>query len=126
MLTKIVKDTWQKGQVTSTLFLDVKGAFPSVDTKWLFHIEWIERQLGNRHTTLSFDNYQTEIFTVLNGLDQGDPFSAICYLIYNADLLEIPDVKNREWILLFMDDAAVIVIGKNFMETREKLWNIMN
>ena len=37
LLTKTVKDTWQKGQVTSTLFLDVKGAFPSVDIKQLFH-----------------------------------------------------------------------------------------
>jgi hypothetical protein len=86
----------------------------------------MERRLNNRHTTLSFDEYRTEIFLVLNGLDQGDPFSAICYLIYNADLLKIPDMKNGEWILLFMDDAAVIVIGKNFMETHEKLRNIMN
>ena len=31
MLTKTVKDAWRKGQVVSTLFLDIKGAFPSVD-----------------------------------------------------------------------------------------------
>jgi hypothetical protein len=37
MHTKIIKDAWRKGQVASTLFLDVKGAFPSVDTKRLFH-----------------------------------------------------------------------------------------
>ena len=86
----------------------------------------MERRLGSRRTTLSFDDYQTEIFIVLNGLDQGDPFSAICYLIYNADLLKIPDMKNREWILLFMNDTTVIVIRKNFMETHDKLRNIMN
>jgi hypothetical protein len=85
------------------------------------YIEWMERRLSNRCTTLSFNNYWMEIFIVLNGLDQGDPFSAICYLIYNADLLKIPDVKNGEWILLFMDDAAVIVIGKNFMETQKAM-----
>jgi UV DNA damage repair endonuclease len=32
LLTKTIKDTWRKGQVASALFLDVKGAFPSVDT----------------------------------------------------------------------------------------------
>jgi hypothetical protein len=37
MLMKTVKDAWQKGQVASTLFLDVKGAFPSVDIERLFH-----------------------------------------------------------------------------------------
>jgi hypothetical protein len=37
MLTKTVKDAWQKRQVASTLFLDVKGAFHSVDINRLIH-----------------------------------------------------------------------------------------
>lgn len=37
MLTKIVKDAWRKGQVASSLFLDIKGAFPSVDISCLIH-----------------------------------------------------------------------------------------
>jgi hypothetical protein len=32
LLTKTVKDAWRKGLVASTPFLDVKSAFPSVDT----------------------------------------------------------------------------------------------
>jgi len=32
LLTKMIKDTWHKGQVALALFLDVKGAFPSIDT----------------------------------------------------------------------------------------------
>jgi Reverse transcriptase (RNA-dependent DNA polymerase) len=58
MLTKTVKDAWHKGQVISTLFLDVKGAFPSVDINRLIpnmrnrgipweYMEWMERILGN-------------------------------------------------------------------------------
>ena len=31
-----------------------------------------------------------------------------------------------EQVSLFVDDAVVIVIGKDFIETHEKLWNIMN
>lgn len=137
MLTKTVKDAWCKGQATSTLFLNVKGTFPSVDITRLIHnmrkrgipkeyTEWMKRCLRNRQTTLSFNDFQMEMFAVLNGLDQGDPFLAICYLLYNADLLKIPDIKKGKSMLLFVDDAAVITTGKDFMETHDKLCNIMN
>jgi hypothetical protein len=137
LLTKTIKDTWRKGQVASILFLDVKGAFPSVDIDRLIHnmrkrgipkeyTEWMKRRLENRQTTISFDDYQTEPFEVLNGLDQGDPYSGVSYLIYNADVLKIPMLRAGEWILLFVDDTVIIVRGKNFNETHEKLRNIMN
>jgi hypothetical protein len=100
LLVKIIKDVWQKQKVASVLFLDVKGAFPSVAIDRLIHnmrlrgipeqyTEWMEHRLGNRQTTLVFDNHSSEKFNIDNGLDQGDPFSGICYLIYNADLLDI-------------------------------------
>jgi hypothetical protein len=89
-------------------------------------MEWMERRLGNRQTTLSFNDYQMAMFIVGNGLDQGDLFSGICYLIYNADLMKIPILRLGEWVLLFVDDAAIIVIGKDFFETHTKLCDIMN
>ena len=137
MLTKTVKDAWRKGYVASTLFLDVKSAFPSVDTKRLIHnmrkrgipqeyTEWLTRCLENRKTTLTFDDYTTATFQVTNGLDQGDPFSGICYLIYNSDLPDIPNPKMGKSILLFVDDTVIIVTGKDFHDTHQKLRNIMN
>jgi len=63
---------------------------------------------------------------VLNGLDQGDPYLGVSYLIYNADVPKIPILKAGKWILLFVDDTVIIVCGKNFNETHEKLHNIMN
>jgi hypothetical protein len=67
LLTKTVKDAWRKGQVASMLFLNVKGAFPSVDINRLIHnmrkrgipkeyTEWLKRQLDCRCTRLSFDD----------------------------------------------------------------------
>jgi Reverse transcriptase (RNA-dependent DNA polymerase) len=58
MLTKTVKDAWRKGQVVSALFLDVKGAFPSIDIDRIIHnmrkrgipkeyMEWMKRHLKN-------------------------------------------------------------------------------
>ncbi|KAF8226211.1 hypothetical protein L208DRAFT_1302899 [Tricholoma matsutake] len=90
------------------------------------HTQWIKRRLHNRRTTLSFDDHQTEAFIVVNSLDQGDLHSGISYLIYNTDLLKIPDHKAGEQILLFVDDAAVVVTGKDFTETHEKIHDIMN
>ena len=130
------EDAWRKGQVTSVLFLTIKGAFPSVDIDRLIHnmrkrgipqeyTEWMKQQLENRKTLLSFNDYQTAFFTVINSLDQGNPFSGICYLLYNADLLKIPILRIGEWVLLFIDDTAIIVIGKDFLETHEKLRDIM-
>jgi Reverse transcriptase (RNA-dependent DNA polymerase) len=90
------------------------------------YTEWMERWLGNCRTTLTFDDYEMEAFIVENGLDQGDPYSGVCYLIYNSDLLEIPIIRIGEWILLFVDDAVIIVTGKDFTETHKKLQDIMN
>jgi len=89
-------------------------------------MEWMKRQLENRQTIISFNDYQTEPFKVLNRLYQGDPYLGVSYLIYNADMLKIPLLRAGKWILLFVDDAVIIVHGKNFNETHEKLQNIMN
>jgi hypothetical protein len=63
---------------------------------------------------------------VTNGLDQGDPFSGICYLLYNADLLKIPNARTGKLILLFVDDVTIVVMDKDFTDTHGKLRNIMN
>ena len=137
LLVKTVKDSWRKNQVSSTLFLDVKGTFPSVDINRLIHnmrklgfpvefTNWFLRRLTDRKTSLFFDDYQTLAFIVGNSLDQGDPFSGIAYLIYNADLLEIADIKLSKQILLFIDDTAVVITGKSLTETHKKLHDVMD
>jgi ribonuclease HI len=136
LLIKTVKDAWRNKAVASALFLDVKGAFPSVNIDKLIHnmrkrgipkeyTDWLKKRLGARKTILLFDDFQTDLFQVLNGLDQGDPFSVILYLLYNSDLTDITLRGKGENILLFVDDAAIIVTGKNFTENHEKLKNIM-
>jgi len=136
LMTKTVKDAWRRKEVASILFLDVKGAFPSVAVDRLIHnmhtkgipkqyTEWMQRRLVDCQTTLLFDDHQSEKFSIDNGLDQGDPYSVICYLLYNTSLLEIPTPHLREAILLFVDDATIIVAGKNFEDTHRMLRSIM-
>jgi len=74
---------------------------------------------------ISFDNYQMAAFEVLNGLDQIDPYLGICCLRYNSDLTKITVLKVGEWLLLFVDNAVIIIYSKDFNETHEKLCNIM-
>ena len=104
LLTKTVKDAWRKNQVASALFLDVKipirvllgyTPFPHIVSESLdiYARERSCRQSDNRKTRLVFDGFQLDLFTVDNGLDQGDLLSSILYLIYNSDLLSILDIS---------------------------------
>ena len=46
-------------------------------------------------------------------------------MLYNSDLLKNPDVKLREKMLLFINDAVMLATGKDFTVTHEKLCTIM-
>jgi hypothetical protein len=114
--------------VASVLFLDVEGAFPNAVTHRLIHnlkkrriptalVKFISSLLDNRRTKIRFDNYTSEFIEITNGIGQGDPLSMILYIIYNADLLEIPDNEISEDAIGYVDDIALIATGKNFEET---------
>ena len=70
--------------MVSALFLDIKGAFPSVSTERLMHdlrkkgipieyVNWLRRKLTGRRTTISFDDFTSKPFNVNDGCDQGCP-----------------------------------------------------
>src|SRR6202142_1529146 len=124
----MIKDAWRKGLVAVVLFLDVKGAFPSVDIEWLGHnlrakgipkehTDWRLSRLEGWKTRLSFDDFKLQFFAIEGGLDQGDPLSVITYLLYNACFLECLRAGHGERGALFVDDAYVLVTGADFTET---------
>ena len=49
----------------------------------------------------------------------------ILYIIYNADLLEIPDNEAKEDAVGYVDDIAMIATGENFNETTANLRYMM-
>ena len=68
--------------MASLLCLDVKAAFPSTAVDVLLHemrqvgipnghVEWLERRLEGRKTTLVFDDFKSETFDIAEGIDQG-------------------------------------------------------
>ena len=136
ILVKSIKDAWRKGLVASVLFLDVKGAFPSVDIDRMMHemkvvgipeghIQWMRRRLDNRKTTLTFDDFRSQEFSIDNGLDQGDPISGTSYMLYNGGLLGCLDHKAGEFGGLFIDDAFVMAVGRDLGETHRKIKDVM-
>ncbi|OBZ77095.1 putative RNA-directed DNA polymerase from transposon X-element [Grifola frondosa] len=136
LITKTVKDAWRSGKVASILFLDIKAAFPSADPECLFHdmrmrgvpeqlTNWLCKKLRGRKTMLMFDDYASEPFEIHSGIDQGCPLSVILYQFYNSDLVSSARLKDGELAVGTMDDVAVIVTGKTFEDTHNKLSGFM-
>ena len=132
-----IKDAWRKGEVVSALFLDIKGAFPSVKLNRLIHnmrkrgipkqyTDWIRSKVMYRSTQLVFDDYISPQETLHCGIDQGCPLSGILFLFYNADLLEITCSANGEGSVAVVDDATILAKGADLKETTKKLVEIMN
>ena len=131
-----IKSAWRDDQVASVLFLDVEGAFPNAVTDRLIHnlkkrripallVGFVSRLLANRRTRLRFDDYISEYREITNGIGQGDPLSMLLYILYNADLLEIPDDELQEDALGYVDDIALVALGNNFEESTQRLKTMM-
>ena len=97
LMAKLVKDAWRRGEVASLLCLDVKAVFPSAAVDVLLqemkicgvpegHVDWFERRLERRKTTLMFNDFKSDIFNIKEGIDQGDAQSLIAWIIYNHQI----------------------------------------
>jgi ribonuclease HI len=130
------KDAWRKGKVLGVLFLDIKGAFPSIILTRLIHnmrlrgipqeyTEWIRRKVQGRRTTLHLDDYCTALMAIERGMDQGCPLSAIAYQFYNAGLIEIAHRTSGEDCVGFVDDTTVTAEGLDLHDAFAKLERVM-
>jgi hypothetical protein len=135
---QFIRDAWYKGEVVSGLFLDVKGAFPSVHIPRLVMdmrrkgipeeiTRWITRKLDGRRTILVFDGHRSTPMTILAGLDQGCPLSGCLYNFYNAALGELAARVPRQNIFIpgFADDIALFARGKSFISTHRALGQLL-
>ena len=136
LLEATVKNAWRTHKVASALFLDIEGAFPNAVTDRLLHnmkrhkipdslVNFTERVLTNRKTRLMFDGHKSNWTLITNGIGQGDPLSMIIYIIYNADLVEVPQGHPNELTLAFIDDTVFITSGKNINEMHRTLQDML-
>ena len=127
---------WRSNKVVSVLFLDVEGAFPNAVTSRLIHnlrrrripttiVNFVKQLLADRKTRLKFDDFTSGIIDITNGIGQGDPLSMLLYILYNADLLDVPDNPLAEDAIGYVDDIALIATGTGFEETTQRLTDMM-
>ena len=136
LVVKFIKDAWRRNEVVSALFLDVKGAFPSVSVKRLIYdlrkkgipeeyTGWLERKLTGRRTTIGFDDFISAPFEVNDGCDQGCPLSVILYLLYNTGLIEVANTAAKELAPGFIDDIIFLAAGPDLEHTHRKITDMM-
>ena len=116
LLTNEVESNKKRGYKTSSLFLDIKGAFDHVAKNQLLKvlqrlrlptslIAWTSSFLDNRTLRLAFDGQSEEFSRVNIGIPQGSPISPILFLIYIRDLF--PTLTTK--VFSYMDDIALVV-----------------
>jgi len=130
------KDAWRKGKVLGALFLDIKGAFPSIVLKKLIHdmqcrgipkeyTDWIKRKVEHRCTVTALDDYVTAAMEIPWGPDQGCPLSGVAYQFYSTDLIETSEKSNSEDCIGFIDDTTIMAEGMHIEEVFKKLESVM-
>ncbi len=136
LVTKIVKDAWRRSHVASVVFLDIKSVFPAASPERLYHnlrmrgvpvqyVDWLRVKLSGRKTRIHFDDFSSELFDIVSGIDQGCPLSVILYAFYNSDLIDSADTKRGEHAVGSMDDVALVVTGKTFESCHDKVRRFM-
>ena len=136
LTVKFIFDNWRKGNVVSALFLDVTGAFSSVEVQRLMHnmrmkgvpqqyTNWVLNRLQGHQTKIQFDDYLSDPLDIDNGCDQGDPTSVILYHFYNAGLIDVANKSQAELAPAFIDNVTFLAAGPNFMTTHTKIHSMM-
>lgn len=136
LLLDFVKRAWRRGMVATVLFIDIKGAFPSVVVNRLLHdmrmwgvpkalTDWIKVKLTGHQTTIAFDNHVSKPVTIVKGVDQGCPLSPLLYQFYNVALLEVAKTKEGELSTGFLNDIAYAAEGKTFEITNSRVQQMM-
>ena len=122
-LTTRIDEANKKGKTTSTLCIDVKGAFDNVYKDRLIQtmrkmkldqktIRWVESFLSNRMASLSFDKDKEQMTRIDTGIPQGSPVSPILFLIYLSPLFEIMDSQHPDVTCpSYIDDICLMVEG---------------
>lgn len=129
-----IRKAHRKRQVVAVLFLDIQAAFPSTSVARLIHdlrtagipktyTDWLHNKFCDRRTTLTFDDFTSDQFSIQHGLDQGCPLSPLLYLFYNAGLLRTTRGKDED-SSAFIDDASIVAIANSFKEAHAMLKDI--
>ena len=113
---------------TSTLFLDIKGAFDHVSKNRLLQIMislllptslilWVSLFLDDRVLRLAFNNSIKAFKSILTSIPQGSPILPILFLIYIRDLFKSANIKFRS----YLDNISLTTTSKSLKKNIKTL-----
>lgn len=119
------------------LFLDVKGAFPSMCVEHLVHnmrmqgvpreyTDWTYTKLKDRQTIVMFNDFVSAPYGINDGCDQGDPLSTLYYLFYNADLAGLSEGRKKELTIAYIDNVTLLAFTKSFAKAHKKIHHMFS
>jgi len=126
-----IRKGWKSNKVTSTVFLDVKGAYDTVRHSKLLDklcsigvpaqfIHWIASFLSNRCVQFAINDAQPCTYATNIGVPQGSALSPILYIIYNSKAFEI--IRKHGCIPNgYADDLTISTHGMSTTENASKL-----
>jgi ribonuclease HI/endonuclease/exonuclease/phosphatase (EEP) superfamily protein YafD len=109
------KQESNKKAITSTLLLDIKGAFDYVSKEQLIRvleglglpralISWVGHFLTGRKIQLAFEGQIQPLTDLATGVPQGSPISPILFLLYVRGIL-----ATQGYQLSYMDDFSISI-----------------
>ncbi|KJZ68630.1 hypothetical protein HIM_11979 [Hirsutella minnesotensis 3608] len=121
------KQETNKKSITSTLLLDIKGAFDYVSKKQLLRvleglglpetlISWVDHFLTGRKIQLAFEGQIQPLTDLETGVPQGSPISPILFLLYIRGIL-----AAKGYQLSYIDDFSISITSTSAKKNTRQL-----
>lgn len=120
----------RKKAITSTLLLDIKGAFDYVSKDQLLRvlerlglpktlISWVNCFVSNRKIQLAFEGQLQPLGDIAIGVPQGSPVSPILFLLYVRDI-----IASKGYQLSYIDDFSISITSTSARKNVRQLEEI--
>ena len=127
--TNSIRHSLSRKEVSLLLLLDFSKAFDVIShdilLDKLYHYgirglahEWFKSYLSSRNQFVSIDNINSSLKSMKHGVPQGSIMGPLLFIIYINDM---PKIKSYAKLVLYADDANIIISGKNYEEVLHKM-----